>query len=410
MGLTNALSLTPYNRDWQSGSLAVANLLIHETASYPAGTYDTIVYPNIDVLRVNTSSSGIETRYNATTLSVEMQSLRPNMSCIATDPKYVYYNFTSPSSGNHDFEMTYLELAGCNCDDYLNMYGCKSYIPFLGGNFKANSTFRGFFDSPLIQTTWTNSDSWDDPAALLTAKANPISTCPSITAFYADFDQTSINVTVFGCNWDLELVNANVTYDLQKRTVSSVQSGKTLNSTSAITRNPFQGTISGYMNGFVHTAQHASLPNIFMALLNGSTWDQTFTPENAGNVATSLQFIYNTFAAQYLNTADRAPVTAPASAIANITNVDCERLVQSAISTQIREGLLAAMWLCAVTAFILFDARELLPKNPCSIAAQASLFADSELLGLVPHGAGGLSDEEIPQTHPFKGYFFGLGW
>lgn len=410
VGMTDALSLSPYNRDWQSGSLAVANLLIHETASYPAGTYENIVYPNIDMLSVNTSSSGVKTTVNATTLSLEMQSLRPSMNCIAVDPTHVFYNFTSPSSGNYDFELTYLELAGCNCDDYLNINGCKSYIPSFGGSFQANSTFRGFFDSPLIQTTWTNPDSWDDPAALLAAKANPISTCPSITAFYADFDHTSINVTVFGCSWDLELINANVTYDLQKRTVSSVQPGKTLNSTSALTSNPFQRTISEYMDGFVHTTQDASLPNIFMALLNGSTWNQTFTPENAGNVATSLQFIYNTFAAQYLNTANRAPVTAPTSTIGNITNVDRERLVQSAISTRILEGLLAAMWLCAVTAFILFDSRELLPKNPCSIAAQASLFADSELLGLIPHGAEGLSDKELLQIQPFKGYFFSLGW
>jgi len=84
--------------------------------------------------------------------------------------------------------------------------------------------------------------------------------------------------------------------------------------------------------------------------------------------------------------------------------------VQDNISTRILQALLATMWLCTAIALILFDAKDLLPKNPCSIAAQASLIADSKFLDLIPAGAGNATAEEFMQMTPFVDRQFSMGW
>jgi hypothetical protein len=68
------------------------------------------------------------------------------------------------------------------------------------------------------------------------------------------------------------------------------------------------------------------------------------------------------------------------------------------------------MWFCAFVVYWLFDTKTLLPNNPCSIAAQASLLADSKFLDMIPDGAGNATLEELMQMTPFKDHLFSMGW
>jgi hypothetical protein len=52
----------------------------------------------------------------------------------------------------------------------------------------------------------------------------------------------------------------------------------------------------------------------------------------------------------------------------------------------------------------------LITKNPCSIAAQASLLADSKFLDMIPEGAENATLEELMQMTPFKDHLFSMGW
>ena len=89
---------------------------------------------------------------------------------------------------------------------------------------------------------------------------------------------------------------------------------------------------------------------------------------------------------------------------------DWQRLVQSKLFTCILQTLLAVMWLCTTIALVLFDAKDLLPRNPCSIAAQASLLAGSKFLDLIPAGAENATAEELMQMTPFVDHEFSMGW
>jgi len=47
---------------------------------------------------------------------------------------------------------------------------------------------------------------------------------------------------------------------------------------------------------------------------------------------------------------------------------------------------------------------------PTSIAAQASLLADSEFLALIPPGAEHATAKEVMEMTPFKDHLFSMGW
>lgn len=94
----------------------------------------------------------------------------------------------------------------------------------------------------------------------------------------------------------------------------------------------------------------------------------------------------------------------------NITSLDHQRLYQDATSTYVLTALLSLMFVCAVIATLTSDTKHLLPKNPCSIAAAASLLAGSEILGLIPPGSEWCDDRELKRNGLFDGYLFSMGW
>lgn len=102
------------------------------------------------------------------------------------------------------------------------------------------------------------------------------------------------------------------------------------------------------------------------------------------------------------------------------------RLVQSAVSTRLLEGLLLAMALCAAVSRVLttYDRRwrrVVLPKDPGSVAAKMGLLAGSELVErlrdevVVRSGAGdgggdAVREAERAAVAGLEGHLFSLGW
>lgn len=131
----------------------------------------------------------------------------------------------------------------------------------------------------------------------------------------------------------------------------------------------------------------------------------------------AVERTYGIYFAQLLRTSN-AWSTAPANATrlpATFTFADRHRLVQHGISTRLLEGILAAMFLCAVIAYTSIwrdtkGTRRILPKSPYTIASTASLFAGAELLETVPEGVQHMSKKQMRAAGIFKGCDFSLGW
>jgi hypothetical protein len=59
---------------------------------------------------------------------------------------------------------------------------------------------------------------------------------------------------------------------------------------------------------------------------------------------------------------------------------------------------------------LLSRTKNLLPGNPCSIAAQARLSAESQLLSLMPGAIGHLTNKQLATETLFVDHMFSLGW
>lgn len=92
----------------------------------------------------------------------------------------------------------------------------------------------------------------------------------------------------------------------------------------------------------------------------------------------------------------------------NMTTSDRLRLVQDATSTRILDGLLASMLILGIIGTWLLNTDHILPKSPCSVAAVASLLADSKLLNQFVQGAWRPDDKSLAQTFAHRRFY--LGW
>lgn len=177
----------------------------------------------------------------------------------------------------------------------------------------------------------------------------------------------------------------------------------------------FQKAVAGYYDPAFQAAvyglgTHDSLDKFPMK--------EHMSNEGFEKIVAQLQHVHRTMTAQSanlirmpLNTS--SPLAPPASVDAMLINPNIYRLQQSAISTRVLDGLLIAIALCIALSFFLMDTRKVLPKNPASIAAGASLIAgDARMLQskVLPEGAQWYSDAELKAKKVWDGVFFRLGW
>lgn len=104
----------------------------------------------------------------------------------------------------------------------------------------------------------------------------------------------------------------------------------------------------------------------------------------------------------------------PAVLTGTVTRSDELRLFQDAISSRVLEALLGLIAVCIALSFWTMNTREILPKNPCSIGAAASLLAGSNMLRehIIPRGSEWCSSKAMAgsQRALFDGHFFSMGW
>ncbi|KAK0638492.1 hypothetical protein B0T16DRAFT_462269 [Cercophora newfieldiana] len=158
----------------------------------------------------------------------------------------------------------------------------------------------------------------------------------------------------------------------------------------------------------------ASLFGLVVNGRNGTPIAEIAGPDNIDNLKNAVERTFSLVMAQFLNHA-RQNLTAAAerntfTGIVTAPNEGRSRLHQSAISTRILEGLLGIMFVCVVLSYSTQrHMRKLLPKNPCSIGAAASMLAGSDLLKHIPPGAEWMTDEQRNELEVFREGLFGLG-
>ncbi|KAG9692561.1 hypothetical protein KCU95_g7404, partial [Aureobasidium melanogenum] len=405
---------------WEQATLNAANLLIQQAIPFPKGIFDDYIYPLMTAVPQNTSTTGV---FNASSMFAITPGYHPHTVCEALDPSEFQYTLRNDGSNDGTYlpngepyyyflNFTHPAFTGCDCSSpqYTSTYCTTSDLLSLGVKLDPNTTvFQETMDvAYAIPLGWMKSKGWPNSSAL----AHSNRQCPNITMIYGDWDphsNTSVNLGGVACYYSMEEAQLNISYALPQQTVTAISS---INS-SLVQADPNCWPFSLYsINDYLANNGTLSYDGLFMTASNGSKEQTLFTPGNADALAGRVSKIFDTFLAQYFSLNLRNTNFTTGSSRVPLTLVDSsrQRLFQSRVSTSILEGLLGIIWVCTVIALVLFDSKELLPKDPCSIAAQASLFADSEFIDMIPPGAERLSDKELAETAPFKDHLFSLGW
>jgi hypothetical protein len=240
---------------------------------------------------------------------------------------------------------------------------------------------------------------------------------PDLVAIYGSWIPGQLHLSGICCYFDMRSGRADITYQVNTTEVVEVTSYADAPSYLPNTSNctPWNGPNGDQLESF--------LPNngsLWKTALNGtnattfSTWDDNdlYSPESAETIAGRISYIYTNYHTQFYNTAlrDHNMTNSTSQATSYMFDDSWQRLAQSRVSTRILQTLLAAMWLFTTIALYLFDVKNLIPKNPCSIAAQASLLADSKFLDMIPAGAENATAEELMKMTPFVDHQFSMGW
>lgn len=250
--------------------------------------------------------------------------------------------------------------------------------------------------------------------------------CPSLGFIFGYFtigDDTNVNATALICSQLVEKVQTETRFllpsldlDPSNPPVPDESTVKYLaNQTDALPYRiqvAFDSEVTAY-NGTSSTA----LDPFFHALLYGQEYvDPTSLvgPDNTDRLINATNHVYRKYMAQAINnnmrqnlsSADRNKIDAI------LLNPNGSRLAQDTVSKVILQVLLAIMFVCGASAYMLSDTKRVLPHSPTSIAGVASLLAGSELVdrSFVPKGNESTGDRDLGREGNFEGELFGLGW
>ncbi|KAJ5781175.1 hypothetical protein N7457_006335 [Penicillium paradoxum] len=241
------------------------------------------------------------------------------------------------------------------------------------------------------------------------------------TTGFAD-EEMNTTATILLCNPYFETVDVEATFELPNLATDRRNPPRIDEKSSRVHKEAklsieFDGSLWKNFMPEIHIRDYPYPTNydgIFSAVVHGV--DGILPPElldlhNIPRLQDSVQRVYGIMEAQRANFQYRQKSPQPPVA-GTLRDPNRIRLVQSEVSTRILEALLGIMLLCAIVTFFAIDTKETLPKNPCSIAAQVSLLAGSEILstGVTPPGSEWCSDAQLREKGVWEGLMISFGW
>ena len=385
--------------------------ILYSNLSFPSWTHGQYAFPAFSaphpVNRMNPSNYA-----DGSTLEATIPALRGVFNCTGRPHPSVYMNnaikVTSESSSGA--ECPQLDSVSSLTETYGPQYGLPP-VPYGGG--------------PGEEVLFVAIDEDDFVHGY----------CPSFSLAFGyqifgdyGFPNSSKDVTMVSCSPYIEQVEANVRFLLPTFTIdefSPIDSSAKVLKTGFPTKSGMQPLYPHLFDSYLidvtvpdeSTEPLGSLVKAVIYGIDGVPVSELIGANNVGNLADGLERVFEIYMAQLLNSyghsSNATNTTIPTSLPtleATLLEPGNLRLVQSAISTRILEGLLAAMTLCAIVTFLTIDTKCVLPKNPCSIAAVGSLLAGSELLTdkVIPLGSEWADDKQLVKV--FDGWLFCMGW
>lgn len=411
--------------------LLAASLIFDSNLSYPAFTYEDLVFPEMEL----DLGSGPQdwSAYNTSNFvtNTTISAVRPRLSCKIYEPSQILTNISignevtrTFSNASTNTSLTYrlynplsvvIDGELCNVPSDSN-----SNLMLDMGKNTSRSGFFGYGDTTL-------------PGAMVTG-------CSDFLYMWGSWRLTADGRSVdflsgfaMGCNESLESVDVSATLfgaDLRIKPdyppVANDQSAKNIAIPANIKHNNIYyrlASLSGSMG--------ASTLNNFFTTATRSRY--AIPVESLGDasrmhdVANEIQFHHRIIRAQIASSGYRGPVIPRAGEVsadlhvvgalndtlsrqAMVTDTASrQRVVQDPVSTYIIVALLVATLLCSIAGWLLMRETDVLPQTPTSIGSVAALFADGNIFDHLPDNAPWLTKAELAKAFS-QVSIFKLGW
>ncbi|KAF2491195.1 hypothetical protein BU16DRAFT_469481, partial [Lophium mytilinum] len=354
-----------------------AGLIIHANLSDPAWTYGDLTIPKLAVSSPQNSaapeklfSSDIGS-YDSISLTAIIPAIQSRLSCAlvkAAQLNATFSNSTDP--GGYETSVT------VHIPDGL----CAVYNSTEGGTpLTTYASPDAFFGAAYTESGCLQYYMWGETGSLAEGIKHV-----AMLACKESVDQIQVKATFSYPGFQIDLSRPPVPQE-PTRTPSSVYNDSFLDYgyLPVISNPPDQP--DSFFSGVVYGKYGIPITDLG-------------TPSTYESVMTAIERMHNIICTQLIGAFDRIPTNASTVGSlvpANVTNPNRLRLVQDPISTRVLEAMLATMLLLGALATFLVNPRHVVPKNPCSIAAVASLLADSEMLSEMDAAMHEMEDEEV---------------
>ncbi|CAG8899015.1 unnamed protein product [Penicillium egyptiacum] len=374
----------------QNSSVIVAKDILLKNLTFPRWTYDELAFPKLS-MDMPLSSNDAENSF----VDIRMPALRAAPACYFQTGSQLQWNFTKVKYGN---ESTY----------QLRVLAPSMPCSLEGQDVGSTSSTS----SPVL----LRSQGLFGQSLMLPCGNSHI-TKPATLYIWGDIQIDSAeNISAMTCIGAAETVDTLTRFHLPGFDItddhhpvpdeSSVRSAPDVD-IPWISWNSFNTTDA--------TAENPNLDGFFAALIMGKyaiPAENLLNPDSSDMVIKAINHQDRILKAQVFNNYSRGAadgVLDHAHVPGNVTVSNRLRLLQDATSTRVLEALLASILVLGIISSILINTDHVLPENPSSIAAVASLLADSNILARYKKVVGDPNERSLAQAFfPRCRFFLGF--
>jgi hypothetical protein len=423
-----------------------SSLTLFANLSSPAGTNNNLVFPEL------TPPSGL---VDGTTLRGKIPALRPEVMC---EPVEVQDLYLTEVLGNATRSSNGLEI---QIQTQSKPHGPCVLVNGSTLSSSVSIVTTGVFDLPIDgqNTIIGNGGTGVYPGFIRdnsTKDVSRLDLCPifsfvlgSATASWKNGTEplnatlsqlrNAISIehdlTYFHCTQRVQKLMVDTTFVMPGMKISTTNSPKVDESTAeylTFATGNYSGTIAAIsMDTFTlnlpdsYDHEERYIAPITKALIHnkyGSPLAELLGPNGPDKIQSSANGMFSTYLAQAINanlrragpppepSVDARAVTLPLTYPANATPPPRLRVKQDKAAKAALQGILGFMVCCAAGSYAITRTKDVLPRNPATIAGSMSLLAGSEIVSrrVVPVGSEWRSQKE--RRGMWEGWIVSLGW
>ncbi|KAI1147289.1 hypothetical protein F4825DRAFT_437996 [Nemania diffusa] len=375
-------------------SQLVAPLILESNLSYPEFTYETLIFPDLQLDLDSTMDSGV-------VLNATIPAIRPKMDCHLHDSSSV----VAQASKSSQLSINVTEESSCPTGvlQLANLWsGSGPNLGEISSEGVIAGAVGGFCNETQIGTNWAYF--WAD------IKLDP--------------DPTFVSISALVCNESLEAVDVFTSFIGADLTIDPsnppVPNEATVYNTTVLIGSEHSGP--PYQN--LQNGPSAMIDNFFSTLITSPyavPLEYLKDPSKSEIVRDAIIFQHSIIRSQKMNDASRAPPektnafsreTGKSDAVAYPANVTQTvgqiYVVQDVASTRILQALLIAILVFSLSSWAISPETRILPREPTSIASVIALLADGNMFDLLPTGWQLMEEKDI--EHLFSDITFRMGW